>query len=85
MEPVEAGLSAPEGFLVSGVHCGIKADPEALDLGLIYSEVDSAVAATFTTNRVHAAPVRLSRERAARGRARAVVVNSRGGLWVFVF
>lgn len=76
MEPVEAGLTTPEGFLASGVHCGIKADPKALDLGLIYSEVDSAVAATFTTNRVHAAPVRLSRERAARGRARAVVVNS---------
>ena len=76
MEPVEAGLSAPEGFLASGVRCGIKADPEALDLGLIYSEVEATVAATFTTNRVHAAPVRLSRQRAARGRARAVVVNS---------
>ena len=76
MEPVSAGLTSPKGFLASAVHCGLKAGRQALDLGLIFSERPATVAATFTTNRVQAAPVRLSRERAASGRARAVVVNS---------
>jgi len=76
MEPIEAGLTSPAGFRVAGVHCGIKADTEALDLGIIVADQPAAVAATFTTNKVHAAPVRLSRERVALGRAQAVVVNS---------
>ncbi len=76
MEPVAAGLTTPKGFLAAGLHCGIKPDPEVLDLGLIYSERPAAVAATFTTNRIHAAAVRISRERVASGRAQAVVVNS---------
>jgi len=76
VQPADAGLTTPEGFLAAGVHCGIKSDPEALDLGLICSELPASVAATFTTNRVHAAPVRVSRQRVASGRARAVVVNS---------
>ncbi|MCK4299720.1 MAG: bifunctional ornithine acetyltransferase/N-acetylglutamate synthase, partial [Planctomycetes bacterium] len=76
VEPVAAGLTTPKGFLAAGLHCGIKPDPEVLDLGLIYSEHPAAVAATFTTNRVHAAAVRVNRERVASGRAQAVVVNS---------
>jgi len=76
MEPVSAGLTSPKGFLASGVHCGLKAGRQALDLGLIFSERPATVAATFTTNRVQAAAVRLNRERVASGRARAVVVNS---------
>ena len=39
-------------------------------------ERPAAVAATFTTNRVVSPSVTLSRERAARGAARAVVANS---------
>ncbi len=76
MEPIDAGLTTPAGFQVAGVHCGIKPDEEKLDLGIIYSEQPASLAATFTTNKVHGAPVRVSRERAASGRARAVVVNS---------
>ena len=76
MEPVKGGLTTGKGFLAAGLHCGLKPDPEALDLGLIYSERPASVAATFTTNRVHAAPVRINRERVALGRAQAIVVNS---------
>jgi len=43
---------------------------------MIVSDVPASVAGMFTTNVVHAAPVRYCREVCARGVARAVVVNS---------
>ncbi|MGH0035363.1 MAG: bifunctional glutamate N-acetyltransferase/amino-acid acetyltransferase ArgJ [Myxococcota bacterium] len=62
------------GFLASGVHCGIKdRDP---DLALLVSEVPAAAAGVFTKSTVVGAPVEWCRERARRGRARAIVVNS---------
>jgi glutamate N-acetyltransferase/amino-acid N-acetyltransferase len=49
-----------------------------LDLGLLVSETPAVAAAMFTTNRVQAAPVRLSQIhlRRSRNKMRAVVVNS---------
>jgi glutamate N-acetyltransferase/amino-acid N-acetyltransferase len=47
-----------------------------LDLAMIFSAVPANVAAVFTTNRVKAAPVLLSMDRAGKGTARAIVVNS---------
>ena len=64
----------PAGFRAAGVACGVK--PAAPDLALFVSEVPAAVAGTFTTNRVQAAPVRLCRARLAGGVARAIVMNS---------
>jgi len=62
------------GFKAAGTHCGIKAaDP---DLALIVSEEPAAVAGVFTRSTLVGAPVELSRERVAAGRARAVVINS---------
>ena len=29
---IEGGITAPAGFRAAGVHCGIKANPEKLDL-----------------------------------------------------
>lgn len=63
------------GFRAAGVACGIKPSG-ALDLALIASDRPAAVAGVFTTNRFLAAPVRVTRPRVRRGRARAVVVNS---------
>lgn len=65
----------PAGFLAAGLHAGIK-QHDRKDLALVVSEDEAAVAGTFTTNAVQAAPVRLCRERVRRGTARAVVVNS---------
>jgi len=70
------GVLLPKGFLAAGVHCGIKPRKGVLDLGIIYSQVPATAAATFTTNRVKAAPVKLSQKRVRRGRAQAIVVNS---------
>ncbi|MFY9730647.1 MAG: bifunctional glutamate N-acetyltransferase/amino-acid acetyltransferase ArgJ [Candidatus Acidiferrales bacterium] len=66
----------PRGFSFSSVACGLK--KSGLDLGLLVSEIPAAAAAMFTTNRVQAAPVRLSQSyvRRSRRNMRAVVVNS---------
>jgi glutamate N-acetyltransferase/amino-acid N-acetyltransferase len=66
----------PRGFSFSSAACGLK--KSGLDLGLLVSETPAVAAAMFTTNRVQAAPVRLSQRhlRRSRGQMRAVVVNS---------
>ena len=74
---IKGGVGAPQGFLTSAVNCGIK-NPEAsrLDLALIYSEKPCASAGAFTTNRVKAAPVRVSQSHLRKGELRAIVANS---------
>lgn len=66
----------PRGFSFSSAACGLK--KSGLDLGLLVSETPAVAAAMFTTNRVQAAPVRLSQShlRWSREKMRAVVVNS---------
>lgn len=71
---VEGGITAPGGFTASGVRAGIK--QEGLDLALVFSEHEAAVAGVFTRNTLAAAPVHLCRERVLRGKARAVIINS---------
>ncbi len=78
-ESVEGSLATPQGFRAAALAAGIKKTPGALDLALIVSDVaNTAAAGVFTTNRVAAAPVELSRRqlRSSGGRARAIVVNS---------
>ncbi len=69
------GVTFPDGFLASGIACGIKPDGRP-DLALVVSEETATAAGVFTTNRIQAAPVRVSRIRIEQGRARAVVLNS---------
>jgi len=64
----------PQGFLFSGVSCGIKS--KGPDLGLIISETPARVAAVFTKNKFQAAPVIVSKQVVKRGIARGIVVNS---------
>jgi len=64
-----------KGFRFSAVEAAIK-KPGRLDLALIFSELPADVAAVFTTNKVQAAPVMVSRARAKNGRCRALLVNS---------
>jgi glutamate N-acetyltransferase/amino-acid N-acetyltransferase len=72
-------VTVPQGFVASGVACGIKAEG-GLDLALVATADGSPVpaAAVFTSNRAAAAPVVVSREHlaASGGRAAAVVLNS---------
>src|SRR3990167_596 len=69
-------IVAPKGFLTGTTYCGIKTIKDSLDLGIIFSEYSATGAALFTTNQIYAAPVKLSRKVAQKGRIRAFVVNS---------
>jgi glutamate N-acetyltransferase/amino-acid N-acetyltransferase len=74
---IKGGVGAPQGFLTSAVSCGIKnPDSKRLDLALIYSEKPCTSAGTFTTNRVKAAPVRVSQTHLRKGELRAIIANS---------
>jgi glutamate N-acetyltransferase/amino-acid N-acetyltransferase len=81
---IAGSVTAPLGFQAAGVFCDIKRlgtgkgsnRGQKRDLALIVSDAPAAVAGTFTTNRVCAAPVKLCLERVARGTARAIVANS---------
>jgi len=68
------GVTAPAGFRAAAVAAGIK--PGREDLALVVADVAGPAAGVFTSNLAQAAPVVLSRERLARGRARAIVVNA---------
>jgi glutamate N-acetyltransferase/amino-acid N-acetyltransferase len=76
-KPIAGGVVAPKGFRCHAVEVGIK-DPAKprLDLALIFSEAPVECAATFTSNKVKAAPVRVSAEHVRRGKVQAIVANS---------
>ena len=67
-------VTAARGFTAGAVHAGIRKNK--LDLALVRSEQRSTGAAMFTSNRVQAAPVVVSREHLELGEPQAVVVNS---------
>lgn len=70
----------PAGYLLTGIHAGIKKVPGTPDVGIILSTSTrpTSAAACFTRNAFKAAPVVVSQEVLNKngGRARAVVVNS---------
>src|SRR3989337_3397804 len=77
VEVISTGcIVAPKGFQAGATYCGIKTIKDSLDLGIISSEYPSTGTALFTTNQIYAAPVKLSRKVAQKGRIRAFVVNS---------
>ena len=78
LETFQGGVTSPLGFTASGQYVGIKAAGRGLDLALIVSDRPATAAGVFTTNKAQAAPVTVSKAHleAARGVARAVIVNS---------
>lgn len=72
---VAGGVTAAQGFRAHGMACGVK-KKGGPDLALVVSDQPAHAAAVFTTNKVAAAPVVVSREHVADGRARAVILNS---------
>jgi len=75
MKEISGGITAPKGFLASGIYAGIKRNKK-LDLALLYSEKEAVAAGVFTTNKVKAAPVTLTQRQIRSGAVRAVIVNS---------
>ncbi|MFM1800126.1 MAG: hypothetical protein RLZZ117_2404 [Cyanobacteriota bacterium] len=70
-------MTAPAGFLASGITAGLKASGRQ-DLALLVAPVGAVCAGTFTQTQVRAACVDLCSERlrASGGQARAVLINS---------
>jgi glutamate N-acetyltransferase / amino-acid N-acetyltransferase len=68
-------ITAAKGFVAAGVHCGIR-KKERLDLALVHSPARATGAGMFTSNRMLAAPVVVSREHLDLAEPQAVVVNS---------
>ena len=77
LKKIKGGVCAPVGFLAAATGCGIKNGQVTRDdIAVVFSESPAHSAATFTTNNVKAAPVRVSAEHLKAGRNRAVVLNS---------
>ncbi|GAB0057966.1 Glutamate N-acetyltransferase/amino-acid [Candidatus Magnetaquicoccaceae bacterium FCR-1] len=75
--PIPDFLPPLAGFRLAVASCGIKnGRRERDDLLLVEMAPETTVAGLFTRNRVQAAPVVLSRQRLAWGRARGLLVNS---------
>lgn len=77
IESIPGGLTTPRGFVAAATSCGIK-DPNKprMDLAIVRSTVPCIAAGTFTTNRVKAAPVRVSQEHLRRDDIQAIIANS---------
>jgi len=70
-------VTFPLGFRYASTYAGIRKVAKD-DLALIVSDVPANASATFTTNRVQAAPVKLAQKhlRDSRGKLRAILVNA---------
>jgi glutamate N-acetyltransferase / amino-acid N-acetyltransferase len=75
LNKIKGGVTAPKGFKASGMHCGVKKSGKK-DLALIYSEIPANAAATFTCNKVKAAPILVSMDHVKSGKAQAIIANS---------
>ncbi len=77
LSPLTGGVATARGFRAAGVSAGIKPSGKP-DLMLLVADAPAQAAAVFTTNKVIAAPVIVSKEHLARsgGTVRAIVVNS---------
>lgn len=74
---IKGGVCAPKGFVASAVSAGIKnPDDPRLDMALILSQHPCSAAGTFTTNRVKAAPVKVSQAYLKADKVQAIVANS---------
>ncbi len=69
-------INVPKGFVLAGIHCGLKRDPHKQDLTLVMSETPASAAGVYTQNLVYAAPVAVDRKRTPSDRMRAVVICS---------
>ncbi|MEO8204742.1 MAG: bifunctional glutamate N-acetyltransferase/amino-acid acetyltransferase ArgJ [Chthoniobacterales bacterium] len=74
---IGGGICAPKEFLASAAYAGIKKGNKSRDdMTLILSAIPATSAATFTTNKVKAAPVRVSMEHVKNPDTYGVILNS---------
>ena len=76
-DQIAGGVTTPAGFRAGAVHSGVRyADPDRLDFTILASDRPCVAAGLFTRSTVPGAPVSISREHVADGRARAIIANS---------
>ena len=73
---IDGGVCAAKGFKASGIHCGIRKNKTKKDIALIISEVKANAASVYTKNLVKGAPIYVTKENIADGKAQAVICNS---------
>ncbi|MEE1185876.1 MAG: bifunctional glutamate N-acetyltransferase/amino-acid acetyltransferase ArgJ [Acutalibacteraceae bacterium] len=73
---ISGGVTAPKGFKASGIHCGIRKNKEKRDLALILADTECDTAAVYTKNLVYGAPITVTKNNIADGKARAIICNS---------
>ena len=74
---IPGGVTAPQSFTAGSVFAGIKAaNTSKPDMAFVYSTIPAVAAGTFTTNKVKAAPVRVSQANIRSAETRAIVANS---------
>ena len=73
---INGGVTAPKGFLASGLNAGIKNQTKK-DMAMVFCSTPCAAAGVFTSNLVKAAPVKWDKEIVTTSPyVQAVVVNS---------
>lgn len=73
---INGGITAPKGFLASGLNASIKNQTKK-DMAMVFSSTPCAAAGVFTSNLVKAAPVKWDKEIVTTSPyVQAVVVNS---------
>ena len=75
MKTIDGTIASPLGFSADGLHAGFK--KKKLDFGWIVSEVPASVAGVYTTNKVIAAPLLVTKASIQKSqKLQAIVVNS---------
>jgi glutamate N-acetyltransferase/amino-acid N-acetyltransferase len=76
MKSIAGGVCAAKGFRAAGIHCGLRKNKTAKDLALIVSDVAASAAAVYTQNLVKGAPLLVTKDNIADGKAQAILCNS---------
>lgn len=75
MKIIDGTIASPLGFSADGLHAGFK--KKKLDFGWIVSEVPASVAGVYTTNKIIAAPLLVTKTSIQKSqKLQAIVVNS---------
>ncbi|MGD9559598.1 MAG: bifunctional ornithine acetyltransferase/N-acetylglutamate synthase, partial [Oscillospiraceae bacterium] len=73
---IDGGVCAAKGFKAGGIHAGIRHSTGKPDLALIVCDTECAAASVYTQNKVKGAPIAVTQQHIANGRARAILCNS---------
>ncbi len=73
---INGGITAAAGFKAAGMHCGLRKNKNKYDLAVIIADKVCDAAGVFTTNKVYAAPVGVTRAHLENGKAQAAICNS---------